>query len=621
MQQRRKNTSGSHGPALDLDFKERLGALRNLPEFFSLIWSCNNWLAALNILLRVIRASLPLAMLYVGKLIIDEIVRISVIASGPAVENPDMSIVTIYVLIELGLAVFSDLLGRGIALLDSLLGDLVSHEISLRLMHQSARLDLECFEDSDFYDKLERARRQASSRILLMSQVLTQLQDSITVFFLAAALITFNAWLLLLLAITLIPAFLGETHFNSQSYSLMYGWTQERRELDYLRFAGASDETAKEVKIFGLSDFFGSRYKKLAGEYYRANRDLSARRAAWGGLLSMVGSLGYYTAYAVIIYRTVYGELSLGDLTFLSGSFLRLRSLMEAILIRFSSIADSALYLRDLFDFLEMEPRIISIDNSLPFPVTIRKGFTFENVGFRYPQMKQWVLRDVSFTLHPGEKLALVGENGAGKTTLVKLLTRLYDPVEGRIMLDGHDLRKYNLDGLRDAVGVIFQDYVKYHLTATENIAVGLIDERNNETRIKEAARQSLADKVIENLPNGYQQMIGRWFKQGTNLSGGEWQKIAIARAYMRDAQLLILDEPTASLDARAENEVFRRFVELTFDKCAVLISHRFSTVRMADRIVVLHEGKLLEHGTHDELLAVGGRYRELFQMQAAGYC
>ena len=621
MQQRRKNTSGSHVPALDLDFKERLGALRNLPEFFSLIWSCNNWLAALNILLRVIRASLPLAMLYVGKLIIDEIVRISVIASGPAVENPDMSIVTIYVLIELGLAVFSDLLGRGIALLDSLLGDLVSHEISLRLMHQSARLDLECFEDSDFYDKLERARRQASSRILLMSQVLAQLQDSITVFFLAAALITFNAWLLLLLAITLIPAFLGETHFNSQSYSLMYGWTQERRELDYLRFAGASDETAKEVKIFGLSDFFGSRYKKLAGEYYRANRDLSARRAAWGGLLSMVGSLGYYTAYAVIIYRTVYGELSLGDLTFLSGSFLRLRSLMEAILIRFSSIADSALYLRDLFDFLEMEPRIISIDNSLPFPVTIRKGFTFENVGFRYPQMKQWVLRDVSFTLHPGEKLALVGENGAGKTTLVKLLTRLYDPVEGRIMLDGHDLRKYNLDGLRDAVGVIFQDYVKYHLTATENIAVGLIDERNNETRIKEAARQSLADKVIENLPNGYQQMIGRWFKQGTNLSGGEWQKIAIARAYMRDAQLLILDEPTASLDARAENEVFRRFVELTFDKCAVLISHRFSTVRMADRIVVLHEGKLLEHGTHDELLAVGGRYSELFQMQAAGYC
>jgi len=382
MNQRRKNTSGTHGVPPNLDFRDRLGALRNLPEFFRLIWSCNRLLAVFNILLRVIRASLPLTMLYVGKLIIDEIVFISVTAGGSAVENPDMSILTTFVLIELGLAVFSDLLGRGIALVDSLLGDLVSHEISLRLMHQSARLDLECFEDSEFYDKLERARRQASSRILLMSQALTQLQDSITVFFLAAALITFNPWLLLLLAITLIPAFLGETHFNSQSYSLMYGWTQERRELDYLRFAGASDETAKEVKIFGLSDFFGKRYQKLAREYYQVNRNLSVRRAAWGGLLSMLGSLGYYTAYAVIIYRTVYGELSLGDLTFLSGSFLRLRSLMEAILIRFSSIADSALYLRDLFDFLEMEPRIRSKDESLPFPETILDGFTFENVSF-----------------------------------------------------------------------------------------------------------------------------------------------------------------------------------------------------------------------------------------------
>ncbi|GIT07233.1 MAG: hypothetical protein CM1200mP30_08630 [Pseudomonadota bacterium] len=393
-------------------------------------------------------------------------------------------------------------------------------------MNQSAKLDLECFEDSEFYDKLERARRQASSRILLMSQALTQLQECITVFFLAAALITFNAWLLLLLAITLVPAFLGETHFNNQSYSLMYGWTEERRELDYLRFAGASDETAKEVKIFGLSDFFGIRYRKLAGEYYQANKNLSVRRAAWGGLLSTVGSLGYYTAYAVIIYRTVYGELTLGDLTFLSGSFLRLRSLMEAILIRFSSIADSALYLRDLFDFLEMKPNISTSDNSLPFPVKIIKGFTFEDVGFRYPQSKQWVLRNISFTLLPGEKIALVGENGAGKTTLVKLLTRLYDPTEGRILLEGKDLRDYDLGGLRDAVGVIFQDYVKYHLTVSENIAVGRISELKNEKRIKESASRSLADSVIEKLPEGYQQRIGRWFKRGTNLSEENGRKL-----------------------------------------------------------------------------------------------
>ena len=320
------------------------------------------------------------------------------------------------------------------------------------------------------------------------------------------------------------------------------------------------------------------------------------------------------------IYRTVYGELTLGDLTFLSGSFLRLRSLMEAILIRFSSIADSALYLRDLFDFLEMKPNISTNENSLPFPKTFREGFTFEDVGFRYPQSEQWVLRDISFTLRPGEKVALVGENGAGKTTLVKLLTRLYDPTEGRILLEGKDLRDYDLEGLRDAVGVIFQDYVKYHLTASENIAVGRISELKNEKRIKESASRSLADSVIEKLPDGYHQRIGRWFKRGTNLSGGEWQKIAIARAYMRDAQMLILDEPTASLDARAEHEVFKRFVELTFDKCAVLISHRFSTVRMADRIVVLHQGRLLEHGSHEELLVTGGQYADLFQMQAAGY-
>jgi len=620
MKQSQKKTTGKNRVDKKLDFRDQLGAFRNLPEFFLLIWSCDGFLTVMNIFLRVIRASLPLTMLYVGKLIIDEIVKISETVNDVTLENSEISVLLLFVLLELLLAVFSDLLGRGIALVDSLLGDLVSHEISLRLMHQSAKLDLESFEDSEFYDKLERARRQASSRILLMSQSLTQLQDVITVLFLAGALITFNAWLLILLALTLIPAFLGETRFNSQSYSLMYGWTQERRELDYLRFAGASDETAKEVKIFGLSDFFGSRYKKLSGEYYRANRNLSVRRAAWGGLMSMIGSLGYYAAYIVIIFRTINGFLSLGDLIFLSGSFLRLRSLMESILIRFSSIADSAIYLRDLFDFLEMEPKIKSGKKSLPFPETIKEGFTFENVGFRYPKIEKWVLRNLTFTLHPGEKLALVGENGAGKTTLVKLLSRLYDPDEGRIILEGHDLKEYDLGGLRNAVGIIFQDYVKYHLTAEENIAVGRIEELDNHSKIREAAEQSLANVVIEKLPKGYQQMIGRWFKQGTNLSGGEWQKIAIARAYMREAKLLILDEPTASLDARAEYEVFRRFVELTFDKCAVLISHRFSTVRMADRIIVLKEGRLIEEGTHDELLVAGGQYSDLFNMQAEGF-
>ncbi len=609
-----KKQGSYHFGSLELSLSERFQALRNVPSFFRLIWECSPSLTAMNAVMRTVRALLPLGMLFVGKLIIDEVVFLS------GSDDPDFQRAGVLVLIELCLAVTTDLMGRGVAVADSLLGDLVSHDISLRLMDQSTRLDIAHFEDSEFYDKLERARRQASNRILLMSQSLNQIQDLMTVATLSLALIAFNPWLLLLLSMALIPAFLGETHFTGQSYSLMYGWTEERRELDYLRYAGASDETAKEVKIFGLSDFLKQRYRKLAWDYYRANRSLTLRRAAWGGGLSMLGSLGYYTAFAVIIYQTVRGQLSLGDLTFLSGCFLRMRTMMESVLNRFSTIAESALYLKDLFDFFSLEPDICSAPDSLDFPQPVREGFVFEKVGFRYPNSEKWVLKDISFRLGPHEKLALVGENGAGKTTLVKLLTRLHDPLEGRILLDGKDLREYDLKQLRHAVGVIFQDFVRYHLTAAENIAVGRIEAMDDLERVAEAARRSLADQVIEKLPGGYAQRIGRWFRRGTNLSGGEWQKIALARAYMRDAELLILDEPTASLDARAEHQIFSRFVELTKGKCAVLISHRFSTVRMAERILMLHEGELVEDGPHDELLESGGYYAELFTMQASGY-
>ncbi len=609
-----KKQGGVHSEPQQLSLSERLQALRNLPSFFHLIWECSPVLSAMNAGLRSLRALLPLGMLYLGKLIIDEVVFLT------SASEPDFERVGILVLIELGLAASTDLIGRGIAVADSLLGDLVSHDISLRLMDHATKLDIAHFEDAEFYDKLERARRQASNRILLMSQSLNQIQDLMTVVTLSLALIAFNPWLLMLLAVALIPAFLGETHFTGQSYSLMYGWTEERRELDYLRYAGASDETAKEVKIFGLADFLKDRYRKLAWDYYSANRSLTLRRAAWGGGLSLLGSIGYYTAFAVIIFQTVHGQLSLGDLTFLSGSFLRMRTLMESVLNRFSSIAESALHLRDLFDFFSLQPDIRSKSGALPFPKPVREGFVFENVSFHYPNSDQSVLRNVSFRLGPQEKLALVGENGAGKTTLVKLLTRLHDPCEGRILLDGRDLRDYDLKELRHAVGVIFQDFVRYHLTASENIAVGRIEAMDDHERIALSARRSLADRFIERLPEGYEQRIGRWFRKGTNLSGGEWQKIALARAYMRDAELLILDEPTAALDARAEHQIFNRFVELTEGKCAVLISHRFSTVRMADRILVLHEGTLLEDGPHEELLKQGGQYAELFSLQASGY-
>jgi ATP-binding cassette subfamily B protein len=501
-----------------------------------------------------------------------------------------------------------------------LLGDQFANAISIQLMEHAATLDLDQFEDATFYDKLERARQQTVGRTVLLSQVMGQVQDTVTMGFLGVGLVAFNPWLIGLLILAVVPAFLGENYFNEKSYSLTRGWTPERRELDYLRYVGASDETAKEVKIFGLSAFLTDRYRILSQKYYLANQALAIKRSAWGSLFATIGSAGYYAAYAYIIWQTVQGTLSLGDLTFMAGSFRQLRSLLEGILGRFSSVSQGALYLRDLFDFFEIQPSIHSPVTSRPFPNPIRQGFVFENVGFKYRNSEKWANRHLNFTLQAGEKLALVGENGAGKTTLVKLLARLYDPTEGRILLDGYDLREYDLNELRQGIGVIFQDFVRFQMSASNNIAVGKIGEKENVHRIEHAARQSLADTVIEKLPDRYEQVLGRRFAKGVELSGGEWQKVALGRAYMRDAQLLILDEPTAALDARAEYEVFQRFADLTKGKSAVLISHRFSTVRMADRILVLENGRLLEIGSHEELLVRNGRYAELFRLQARGY-
>ena len=522
--------------------------------------------------------------------------------------------------LEFGLAVLSDVLGRAVSLLDSLLSEQFSNETSLRLMEHAATLDLEDFEDSELQDRLERARRQAAGRASLIGQLFGQAQDVLTVGSFAAGLLVYAPWLIALLAIALLPAFIGEAHFNAQSYSLAYARTPERRELDYVRQTGASAETAKEVKIFGLSTFLIERYRALATGFFEANRRIALRRAGWGSLLSAIGTVAYYVAYAYIVWRTIHGDFSIGDLTFLAGSFRRLRNLLENLLMGFSQVAGQALYLDDLFSFFEIRPEIVPPPNPRPFPVPIKKGFAFEGVGFRYPGAERWAVRGLTFELHAGEILALVGENGAGKTTVVKLLARLYDPDEGRILLDGHDLREYDLLAIRANIGVIFQDFVRYHFTAADNIAVGRIEARDDRARIVAAAERSLADEVIRRLPLGYDQIIGKRFRTGIDLSGGEWQKIAIARAYMRDAQLLILDEPTAALDARSEFEVFKRFRELSQGKTVILISHRFSSVRMADRILVLMNGAVEAMGTHGELLEQKGRYAELFELQAAGY-
>ncbi len=609
----KKNKSFSESPKVSL--KERFQALKNLPEFFRQIWNTNPAMALGNLVLRLFKSTIPFLMLYVGKLIIDEVVL-----QADAGAAQDFSRVWFLIGTEFVLAIVSDLLSRGIALLDSLLGDLFSNKTSIRLMEHAASLDLDQFEDAEFYDKLERARRQTLNRTILMSQVLGQLQDAITMMILAAGLIAFYPWLIFLLIVAVIPAFLGESHFNERSYSLVHGWTPERRELDYLRFTGASDETAKEVKIFGLSSFLTDRFKVLSDQFYGANKDIAVKRAGWGSFFAALGSAGYYAAYIFIIFETINGNITLGSLTFLAGSFARLRALLESILNRFSTVAEGALYLKDFFEFFNLKPKIAPNKASVPFPNPIQHGFVFDGVGFKYENSEKWAVRNLSFLLKAGEKLALVGENGAGKTTIVKLLARLYDPNEGRILLDGIDLKEYNPEDLRKNTGVIFQDFVKFQLTASNNIAVGRIEDKGNETKIRTSAALSLADTVIDQLPKGYDQMIGRRFAEGVDLSGGQWQKIALGRAYMRDAQLLILDEPTASLDARAEHEVFQRFAELTKGKSAVLISHRFSTVRMADRILVLEDGQVHEIGTHQELLAKEGRYAELFRLQAQGY-
>ena len=568
---------------------------------------------------------LPVATLYVGKLIIDEVVLLVQAPGAPDdleqwIASGLLDRIGWLLALEFGLAVLSDVLGRAVSLLDSLLSERFSNETSLRLMEHAATLDLEDFEDSELQDRLERARRQAAGRSSLITQLFGQAQDVVTIASFAAGLIAFAPWLIVLLAIALLPAFIGEAHFNAQSYSLNYARTPERRELDYIRQVGAGAETAKEVKIFGLNDFLIERYRTLATSFFEANRRIAMRRAGWGSLLSAIGTVAYYVAYAYIVWRTLHGDFSIGDLTFLAGSFRRLRNLLENLLMGFSQLAGQALYLDDLFSFFEIRPEIVPPPNPRPFPVPIRDGFEFENVGFRYPGAERWAVRGLTFKLRAGEILALVGENGAGKTTVVKLLARLYDPDEGRILLDGYDLREYDPFALRANVGVIFQDFVRYHFTAADNIAIGRIEARDDRARIVAAAERSLADEVIAKLPLGYDQVIGKRFRTGVDLSGGEWQKVAIARAYMRDAQLLILDEPTAALDARAEFEVFERFKELSRGKTVVLISHRFSSVRMADRIVVLVDGAVEAMGTHAELLEQRGRYAELFELQAAGY-
>ncbi|HYI96358.1 MAG TPA: ABC transporter ATP-binding protein [Bryobacteraceae bacterium] len=593
-------------------WRERIRALRNIPHLLRIVWRSGPGVVSGGLTCRVVGALVPIAMLWVSKQILD---GVQARFSGQPLPDQFWWLVAT----EAFLAAFAAVLGRGAGYFDALLADRFTRHVSVRVMEHASQLDLASYEDPVFYDKLERARVQATDRIAMIQAIGTLLQQCITAISLSLSIFWFSPWLLALLIVAVVPAFLGESHFAFLGYSLNIRQTPVRRQLDYLRVLGASKESAKELKLFGLSSFITGEYAHLSNNLYDQNVALAKRRLWVGTLLSLVSTSGYYGAYAWIVYRTVSGDLSWGTLQFLAGAVAGASSNIQSIFSTFSSIADQSLFLTDLVEFFHVKPQLRSKPDAIPAPRPIRDGIVFEKVCFSYPGSSRLVLDNLDLRIDPEERIALIGENGQGKTTIVKLVTRLYDPTAGRILLDGVDLRDYSIEDLNREIGVIFQDFMRYEMSAHRNIAVGRID-LDSEADVHRAAKKSLADEVIRRLPKGYDQLLGRRFEGGLDLSGGEWQKVALARAYLRDAQLLILDEPTAALDARSEYEVFQRFAELTEGKMALLISHRFSTVRMADRIIVLENGRIAEQGNHKQLMALGARYAEMFELQAASY-
>ncbi len=594
-------------------WRERISALKNVPPVLGSLWDSGPSVVTWGIVLRVIVAVVPALIGYVAS-------RIIKYAEMAIQHQPIPSWFWYLVLAEVLLAVFANALNRIIDYLDSLLADRYTNYVSVRVMRQAATLDLTTYEDPVFYDRLERARVQATDRLAMIQGLGRLILQVVSTAIFTGILMWHSPWLVLLLTLGVIPSFIGETHYAFLGYAKNFSQTPAKRQMDYLRQVAGSREGAKELKLFNLAEYFTKRFSVLSQKIYEENVELSRRKLVGGGILTMIGTLGYYGSYAFVIWRAVNHQIDLGTLYFLTTSIIQAQSSLQQVFSTASGIADQALFLTDLIAFFDMKPTVVDNPNGAVLPRPIRKGFEFINVSFTYPGTNRRILSNFNFTLSPGERIALIGENGQGKTTVVKLITRLYDPTEGQILLDGKDLRDYKLEGLHHEIGVIFQDFMRYEMTARENIAVGRVEREHSQGELEAAAHKSLAESVIKKLAGGYDQMLGRRFETGVELSGGEWQRVALARAYLRDAQLLILDEPTAALDAKSELEVFERFAELTKGKMALLISHRFSTVRMADRIVVLAGGKLVEEGDHTHLMALNGQYAAMFEMQAASY-
>ncbi len=598
-------------------WRDRIQALKNVPPVLRIVWDSGPWVVGLGLFFRLLASFVPVGAATVGKYILD---TVTLIAQHKEPYSAESIHLWSLVALEFGLVVAGNVFGRVVDYYDRVLADRYTRHVSVQVMEHASGLDLQAYENPVFYDRLERARVQATDRLGMIQSLGRLFQQVATTIAFSGVILWFSPLLLLILIVCLIPAFLGESHFAFLNYALNFRQTPVKRELDYLRQVGGSKEAAKELKLFGLSGFLTTRFTNLSNDILDQNLALSRRRLIAATPLSILSTAGYYSTYVWVIYQTALGRTTYGDFVLLTTAVMNTSNNISQIFSLLSSIADQALFLTDLLAFFEMKPTVTSKPNALPAPRPIRDGFEFQNVSFKYPGTSRLILDGLNFRLEPGERIALIGQNGQGKTTIVKLMTRLYDPTGGRILLDGVDLRDYNIEDLCREIGVIFQDFMRYEMTARENIAVGRIEFERDDRRIHAAAEKSLADGVIHRLAYGYEQMLGRRFEGGVDLSGGEWQKIALARAYLREAQVLILDEPTAALDAKAEYEVFERFNELTESKMALFISHRFSTVRMAERIIVLENGSIAEEGSHDRLMAHGGRYAEMFELQASSY-